>query len=78
MCIGFKYLGINVFNLNVHQQNLAALSIYVKIGFVICGSHDFSGGGKEIEMTIDKERFIACNSVAKDIKTEDDMDGVRI
>lgn len=67
MSIGFRYLSIREFHLDVHQQNIAALSIYVKAGFTICGSHDFAGGGKEIEMKIDKKRFDACNPDIKNL-----------
>lgn len=67
MIVGIHQLGIENFRLNVHTENLAALSIYVKIGFIITGSHDFIKGGKEIEMSIDRKRFYACNPSWKDV-----------
>lgn len=67
MCVGIRKLGIENFRLDVHTENIAALSIYVKAGFEICGSHDFMNGGKELEMKIDADRFKACNPSWKDV-----------
>lgn len=61
MSIGFQKLHITDFRLDVHIENIAALSIYIKAGFEICGSHSFVKGGKELEMHVDKNRFEACN-----------------
>lgn len=61
ICVGIQTLSIHHFSLDVHTENLAALSIYVRAGFLITGSHDFMRGGKELEMKIDKQRFTACN-----------------
>ena len=73
MCVGIQELGIKNFRLDVHTENIAALSIYVKAGFEICGSHDFLNGGKELEMKINVDRFRACNPAYKEVivkKTE--------
>ena len=67
MSIGINELEIKKFRLDVHTENIAALSIYVKIGFEIIGSHDFMKGGKELEMSIDRERFYACNPSWKNV-----------
>ena len=61
MCVGIQELGIKNFRLDVHVENIPALSIYVKAGFEICGSHDFISGGKELEMRLGINRFKACN-----------------
>lgn len=67
MCVGIQVLGIKKFRLNVHTENIAALCIYVKAGFEICGSHNFIGGGKELEMKIDVDRFKSCNPAYKEV-----------
>lgn len=67
MCVGIKELGITQFRLDVHTENIAALSIYVKAGFEISGSHDFINGGKELEMKIDVDRFKSCNPAYKEV-----------
>ena len=68
MSIGFQKLHITDFRLDVHTENIAALSIYVKAGFEICGSHSFVKGGKELEMYVDRTRFEACNPHVGDIQ----------
>lgn len=70
MCVGIQKFGINQFRLDVHTENIAALSIYVKAGFEISGSHDFINGGKELEMKIDVDRFKACNPDYKGVMVE--------
>lgn len=59
--IAFYKLGMTGVNLNVHLENIAALTIYVRVGFEINGSHPFISGGKELEMHLDRKRFEACN-----------------
>ena len=81
MCVGIRELGIKHFKLDVNTENIAALSIYIKAEFEICGSHDFINGGKELEMKIDVDRFKACNPAYKEVIVENteysDRGGVR-
>lgn len=72
MCIGISKLGIQRFKLDVHTENIAALSIYIKAGFLVCGSHPFIKGGEEIEMEIDKNRFESCNKRISDVSISEE------
>lgn len=67
MGIGIKYFGIEKFSLSVHEANKAAITIYSKIGFQKCGSHNF-GGGIEFDMKIEKERLIHENPEISEVK----------
>ena len=68
MSIGIKYIGIEEFNLSVHENNRVAYTVYSKIGFEKCGSHCFEGGGREFEMKIEKESVIHKNPETAKIK----------
>lgn len=68
MTIGIKYLGIEKFKLSVHEANIAAYTVYSKIGFNKYGSHDFEGGGLEFEMKIGREKAIHENPEMMKIK----------
>lgn len=59
--IAFEKLNIEELRLDVHSDNIAALTIYSRVGFEICGMHDFICGGHELEMRITRKRFLACN-----------------
>ena len=64
---GYKFLRINKFLLNVHEDNVAARTIYQKVGFKIVGQHPFIKGGDELEMELPKDLFEHKNSSVKDI-----------
>lgn len=57
--IGFEDMGLTNIIASVHTENLPALKIYVKIGFVITGRVPFSGGaeGFEFLLALPKERY---------------------
>ena len=58
---------INKFLLNVHEDNVAARTIYQKVGFKIVGQHPFIKGGDELEMELSKDLFKHRNPSVKDI-----------
>lgn len=68
MSIGIKYLGIEEFNLSVHEFNKIAYTVYSGIGFEKCGRHSFEGGGIEFEMKIGREKVIEKNPEMKKVK----------
>lgn len=57
--IYFNELGKKQIRLDVHEDNIAAYTIYQHIGFVKEGMHLFEKGGYEYEMQLSKERFYA-------------------
>lgn len=61
MKIAFFYLKVNKVVCSVHQKNIAARKIYLKLGFEVVGVHPFGEGGLEEEMEITKERFKLYN-----------------
>lgn len=67
MKIGFDYLKVQSYILNVHEKNIPALKTYDRIGFHIVGSHQFDIEGCEYEMYIDKGIFDKENPISKDI-----------
>lgn len=64
---GYKYLRLNKFLLNVHEDNVAARNIYQEVGFEIVGQHPFIKGGVELEMELSKDMFEHRNSRIMDI-----------
>ena len=57
--IGFEDMGLDTIIASVHTENLSALKIYIKIGFIITGKAPFSGGveGDEFLIELTKERY---------------------
>lgn len=68
MKIGFELLGLEEIYASVHQDNIAARSNDLKIGFKIVGNHPSCVGGLEDEIIINKEELYAANDYCKDIK----------
>jgi ribosomal protein S18 acetylase RimI-like enzyme len=54
-------MGLNIVELSVHEDNIAALKIYTKAGFKITGEHPYIHGKKELEMQIMPEQFYGLN-----------------
>lgn len=52
MAIGFEKLNLEVINLEVHEKNLPALSMYKRAGFRVIARHEF-----ELRMQITNEIF---------------------
>lgn len=68
LAIGFDILGLTKITGCVHQQNIAAHSNDVKIGFKITGKQDSVVGGFEDIIEIDRKTLFDVNSYAKDIE----------
>lgn len=68
MLVGFQYLSIEIFHLDVHEDNIPAKSIYSKAGYYKTGAHAFAGGGTEIEMEITKKEFLRQNPSYRNVK----------
>lgn len=62
MKIGFELLGLTEIYASVHQDNIAARTIYFKIGFQIVGSHPSCVGGMEDEIAIHADELYAANA----------------
>ena len=75
---GYKFLRINKFLLNVHEDNVAARTIYQKVGFKIVGQHLFMKGGYELEMELYKEWFEHINPCVVDITYCNKLEGANI
>ena len=67
MKIGFQRLGLQAFQLNVHEKNIRALRIYERAGFNKVGLHPFDLEGNEYEMSIDLTTFECKNPMSKEI-----------
>ena len=75
---GYKFLRINKFLLNVHEDNVAARIIYQKVGFRIVGQHPFLKGGVELELELSKEWFEHINPSFMDITYCNKLEGSNI
>lgn len=74
MVVAIDKLGVKLIYLEVHEDNIAARTIYEKVGFKEIGRHKFSQVGDEIEMQITSDEFLARNDVSKiKIYEEDKM-----
>lgn len=67
MKIGIDFLKLKFFNLNVHEHNLVAFSMYKKAGFEIVGAHPFDKYGNEYEMQISSTVFKEDNPMHNNI-----------
>ena len=67
MEIGFEKLKLESIDLTVHENNIAAIKVYRKIGFHNIGSHRFDEGGSEYEMTITKKTYKEVNPMSDKI-----------
>lgn len=65
--LGIEKLNIKKFILSCHEDNIAALKNYKRIGFMECGRHKFIKGGFEIEMNLDSAVLQSTNSLLKEI-----------
>lgn len=61
MKIGFELLGLDEIYASVHQDNVAARTNDLRIGFKIVGNHPSCVGGLEDELIIHKEELYECN-----------------
>lgn len=68
MWIGFQLLGIEKFVASVHQENIAAYSNYMKIGFQVTGKHPAHIEGFEDEIEIDEDVLKKINTYVEQIK----------
>lgn len=68
LAIGFDKLGLQIIKGCVHQENIAAHSNDMKIGFKIKDTQASAIGGFEDIIEIDRETLFAVNSYAKDIE----------
>ena len=75
---GYEFLRINKFLLNVHEDNVAARTIYQKVGFKIVGQHPFIKGGVELEMELSKDLFEHRNPCTMNITYCNKLEGSNI
>lgn len=68
LAIGFDKLGLKKIIGCVHQENIAAHSNDIKIGFKIMGKQNSAVGGVEDIIEIDRETLYGVNNYAKDIE----------
>ena len=68
MHLGYQKLGIENFRGEVHEDNLPAKTIDMRLGFVITGKHPFTNGGYELDMILPKDHFGATHNFLNDIK----------
>ncbi len=68
MKIGFELIGLTEIYASVHQNNVAARTNDLKIGFKIVGSHPSSVGGMEDEIVIHSDELYAANPNVDKIK----------
>lgn len=61
MKIGFELVGLEEIYASVHQENVAARTNDLRIGFKIVGNHSSCVGGLEDELLIHKEELYECN-----------------
>ena len=70
LLIGFRKLGLKKIVASVHQENTAARSIYLRIGFQVVGNHPASMGGLEDELEIDEKRLKEINTYVDRIELD--------
>lgn len=68
MKIGFELIGLTEIYASVHQDNIAARTNDLKIGFKIVGSHPSCVGGMEDEILIHVDELYAANPNVDKIK----------
>lgn len=68
MKIGFELVGLKEIYGSVHQENVAARTNDLRIGFKIVGNHPSAVGGLEDEIVIHKEDLYECNENVDKIK----------
>lgn len=66
MMIGFKELGLNKIVASVSPENIPAYTNYMKIGFEICGQHDFMDG-IEYEIVLDYKKMREKNTYIEEV-----------
>ena len=52
----------------MHQDNIAAYNIYMKVGFIITGRQFSEVGGEEFLIEIDREKLLNNNKYINDIE----------
>lgn len=67
LAIGFKKLGLKKIVACVHRDNIAAHSVYMKVGFKIVGSKKSAVGGIEDIIEIDRDTLFKINDYADKI-----------
>lgn len=67
MKIGFELIGLDEIYASVHQENVAARTNDLRIGFKIVGNHPSCVGGLEDELVIHKEELYECNKNVEQI-----------
>lgn len=67
MLIGFQKLGLNKIIASVNPENVSAYKNDIKIGFEICGQHDFMNG-IEYELFMNYEKLSKTNEYLSEIK----------
>lgn len=66
--IAINMFNVDIFKLDVHEDNIPARKIYDKIGFKVTGKHVFEKGGYELEMKLDSNYFYNNNSIVENVK----------
>ncbi len=72
LCVGFKELDLFKIFSTVHQENIAAHTIYSRIGFTVIGQQKCNIGGYEDKLEITKEQLLKTNpNLKEDIEIYD-------
>ncbi len=68
VAFGFQKLNLKKITACVHQDNIAAYNIYMKVGFIITGRQFSEVGGEEFLIEIDREKLLNNNKYINDIE----------
>lgn len=68
MHFGFQRLGVETFLGEVHEENVSAKTIDMRLGFTVIGKHPFINGGYELDMVLPKAHFNKTHHFLDEIK----------